>query len=369
MTEPIRVAQVVGKMVGGGVEAVVMNYYRHIDRSKVQFDFLVDSDSTLVPREEIESLGGRVFEIPPYQLVVEYQRELQRLFKEEGWKIVHSHINALSVFPLRAAKKAGVPVRIAHSHSTSGKGEFAKNVVKGFLKLFSTKYPTDLAACTEHAGKWLFGSSRFTVFNNAIDLNNFSFNPSIRDERRAELGATDDTLVLGNIGRFIPQKNQLFLLDVFKEVHAQNPDSILVICGDGKLRPQAEEKACSLGIASAVRFLGQISDVQDVYQSLDLFVLPSLYEGLGMVAIEAQASGLPCICSERVPNDVALSSRCSFVPLSMGVEGWSNAILAARRHILDRSDPHSSPGFESYDIFKASPKLEEYYLKQFETVN
>lgn len=152
MTEPVRVAQVVGKMVGGGVEAVVMNYYRHIDHSKVQFDFLVDSDSTLVPRDEIESLGGRVFEIPPYQHVVKYQRELQRLYKQEGWNIVHSHINALSVFPLRAAKKAGVPVRIAHSHSMSGKGEFAKNVVKGFLKLFSTRYPTNLAACTEHAG-------------------------------------------------------------------------------------------------------------------------------------------------------------------------------------------------------------------------
>lgn len=134
MANPIRVAQIVGKMNGGGVEAVVMNYYRHIDRSKVQFDFLVDSDSTLVPREEIESLGGRVFEIPPYQHVIEYQRELLRLFRQEGWKIVHSHINALSVFPLRAAKKAGVPVRIAHSHSTSGKGEYAKNALKTVRK-------------------------------------------------------------------------------------------------------------------------------------------------------------------------------------------------------------------------------------------
>lgn len=369
MTEPIRVAQVVGKMVGGGVEAVVMNYYRHIDRSKVQFDFLVDSDSTLVPREEIESLGGRIFEIPPYQHAIEYQRELQSLFTQEGWKIVHSHINTLSVFPLRAAKKAGVPVRIAHSHSTSGKGEFAKNALKGFLKLFSTRYSTDLAACTEYAGKWLFGSSHFTVFNNAIDLSSFSFNRSIRDEQRDGLGAQDDTLVLGNIGRFIPQKNQLFLLDVFKAVYAQNPDSILVICGDGKLRPQAEEKARSLGIASAVRFLGQISNVQDVYQALDLFVLPSLYEGLGMVAIEAQVSGLPCICSERVPNEVALSGRCSFVPLSAGIEGWSNAILTTRTDVVNRSDPQASLGLESYDIFRAAPKLEEYYLKLFETVN
>lgn len=159
------------------------------------------------------------------------------------------------------------------------------------------------------------------------------------------------------------------MLDVFKAVHAQNPDSILVICGDGKLRPQAEEKACSLGIASAVHFLGQMSDVQDIYQALDLFVLPSLYEGLGMVAIEAQASGLPCICSERVPNEVALSSRCSFVPLSTGVKGWSDAILAAHRDVVDRCDPHTSRAFESYDIFKAAPKLEKYYLKLSKTVN
>lgn len=189
MTEPIRVAQVVGKMVGGGVEAVVMNYYRHIDRSKVQFDFLVDSDSTLVPRDEIESLGGRVFEIPPYQHVVEYQRELQRLYKQEGWKIVHSHINALSVFPLRAAKKAGVPVRIAHSHSTSGKGEYAKNALKAVLKTQSNRYPTHRFACSKFAGEWLFGkASHFEVVYNAIDLERFRFNAEARAQARADLG-------------------------------------------------------------------------------------------------------------------------------------------------------------------------------------
>lgn len=188
MTEPIRVAQVVGKMVGGGVEAVVMNYYRHIDRSKVQFDFLVDADSTLVPREEIESLGGRVFEIPPYQHVVEYQRELQRLFKQEGWKIVHSHINALSVFPLRAAKKVGVPVRIAHSHSTSGKGEYAKNALKAVLKTQSNRYPTHRFACSRFAGEWLFGKdANFEVVYNAIDLDRFRFNAEARAQARADL--------------------------------------------------------------------------------------------------------------------------------------------------------------------------------------
>lgn len=189
MTNPIRVAQIVGKMNGGGVEAVVMNYYRHIDRSKVQFDFLVDSDSTLIPREEIESLGGRVFEVPPYQHVVEYQHELQRLFKQEGWKIVHSHINALSVFPLRAAKKAGVPVRIAHSHSTSGKGEYAKNTLKAVLKTQSNRYPTHRFACSKFAGEWLFGkAAHFEVVYNAIDLDRFCFNAEARAQARADLG-------------------------------------------------------------------------------------------------------------------------------------------------------------------------------------
>ncbi|MDN0055306.1 glycosyltransferase, partial [Collinsella ihumii] len=176
MDAPIRVAHVVGKMVGGGVEQVVMNYYRHIDRTCVQFDFIVDSDSTLVPREQIESLGGRVFIVPPYQHVIAYQKVLVDLFREQGWKIVHSHVNALSVFPLRAAKKAGVPVRISHSHSTAGRGEAAKNAAKALLRCFSNVYPTHRMACSRYAGEWLFGKGAdFEVMYNAIDLSRFCF--------------------------------------------------------------------------------------------------------------------------------------------------------------------------------------------------
>lgn len=235
MANPIRVAQIVGKMNGGGVEAVVMNYYRHIDRSKVQFDFLVDSDSTLLPREEIESLGGRVFEIPPYQHVIEYQRELHRLFKQEGWKIVHSHINALSVFPLRAAKKAGVPVRIAHSHSTSGKGEYAKNALKSVLKTQSNRYPTHLFACSKFSGEWLFGkAAHFEVVYNAIDLDRFRFNVEARAEARADLGLVGDQFVIGHVGRFTAQKNHAFLIDVFTEVAKRRDDAVLLLVGTGE---------------------------------------------------------------------------------------------------------------------------------------
>lgn len=236
---PIRVAQVMGKMLGGGVESVVMNYYRHIDRSKVQFDFLVDADSTRVPEEEIKALGGRVFRIPPYQHPLRYRKELVRLFREEHWPIVHSHINALSVFPLSAAKKAGIPVRIAHSHSTMGKGEFAKNLMKLALRPFSNLYPTERFACSEYAGKWLFGrDANFTVIPNAIELEKFHFDPVIRQETRKELGVADDMFLIGHVGRFMPQKNQAFLVDVLAELLMQEPNTMLAFVGDGPDRSE-----------------------------------------------------------------------------------------------------------------------------------
>lgn len=185
----IRVAQVMGYMGGGGVEQVVMNYYRHIDRSCVQFDFLVCEGSGIVPRAEIEGLGGRVFMVPGYKCLMRYMTELERLFCEERWLIVHSHVNALSVFPLRAAKRAGVPVRIAHSHSTAGKGETAKNAVKSVLKRFSNVYPTHRMACSRYAGEWLFGKGAdFEVVYNAIDLSRFLFDAEARAQARADLG-------------------------------------------------------------------------------------------------------------------------------------------------------------------------------------
>ena len=194
MSEPIRVAHVVGKMCGGGVEAVVMNYYRHIDRSRVQFDFLVSEGSTLVPREEIGSLGGRVFEVPPYQRPFAYARSLESLFADEGWPIVHSHVNALSVFPLRAAARAGVPVRIAHSHSTAGKDEPVKNALKRLLRTQANRYPTHRLACSRYAGEWLFGEGAgFDVLYNAIELDRFPFTAEVRAEARAATWASSAT--------------------------------------------------------------------------------------------------------------------------------------------------------------------------------
>ena len=222
--EKIIIAHIMGKWNGGGVESVVMNYYRNIDRNKIQFHFLCDEDSTDIPYEEIEKLGGKVIVIPPYQKLFKYQKELYRIFKENNYKIVHSHINALSVFPLRIAKKAKIPVRIAHSHSTSNKKEWKKNILKMILRPLSKLYANNYFACTEYAGKWLFGKKvverkELNVINNAIDLKKFEFNENIRKALREKLGIKDDTLIIGHVGRFMKQKNHEFLIEVFNEVY------------------------------------------------------------------------------------------------------------------------------------------------------
>ena len=281
----IIVAHIMGKWNGGGVESVVMNYYMNIDRNKIQFHFLCDEDSTDISYEEIEKLGGKVIVIPPYQKLFKYQKELYRIFKENNYKIIHSHINALSVFPLRIAKKAGVPIRIAHSHSTSNKKEWKKNILKMILRPFSKLYANNYFACTEYAGKWLFGEKvverkELNVINNAIDLKKFEFNENTREDLRKELGIKEDVLVIGHVGRFMKQKNHEFLIDVFEKAIKQDDNIYLILVGQGPLEDKIKEMAKEKGIEDKILFLGQRNDVNKLYQAMDIFVLPSLYEGL-----------------------------------------------------------------------------------------
>lgn len=306
--EPIRIAQIVGKWLGGGVEAVVMNYYRHLDHNKIQFDFICDDDSTNIPYDEIEKLGGKVILIPPYQKVFKYQKELRRVLRDGKYKIVHSHINTLSVFPLYAAKKVGVPVRIAHSHSTTNKKEWKKNLLKQVLRPFSKKYATNYMCCSELAGRWLFGDKAYDegkvyLLNNAIDLDKFKYDKKIRDKKRKELGIKEDTIVIGHIGRFVAQKNHTFLIDIFNQFHKKEKNSILLLAGQGPLQEEIKNKVRELGLDDSVRFLGQRNDANELYQAFDVFLLPSLYEGLPVVGVEAQASGLLCFFSDDMTKE------------------------------------------------------------------
>lgn len=360
----IRVAQIIGKWLGGGVESVVMNYYRNIDRNKIQFDFICDEDSTDIPYEEIEKMGGKVILIPPYQKIFKYHKELKRVLKEENYQIVHSHINTLSVFSLFAAKCAGVPVRIAHSHSTTNQKEKRKNLMKQILRPFSKIFATDYMCCSELAGRWLFGNKEYDkgnvyLLNNAIDLDKFKYDEKIRREKRNELNINDDTLVIGHVGRFVEQKNHKFLIDIFNEVYKQNKNSILLLVGQGPLMGEIKEKVKKFGIEDNVKFLGQRSDTAELYQAMDMFLFPSLYEGLGMVLIEAQASGLPCLASTEVPSIAKINNNFEFVDLHEDIKKWYESINKMLKMNEVRNDMKNVAN--GYDIKIEAKKIEKFY--------
>ncbi len=355
-----------GYMNGGGVEAVVMNYYRNIDRGRFQFDFVVCEGSCMVPRDEIESLGGRVFMIPAYIHALEYQKTLTALINEQGWRIVHSQNNALCAFPLYAAKKAGVPVRIAHSHSTSGRGETVKNALKAVLKTQSNRYPTHRLACSRLAGDWLYGDGAdYEVLRNAIDLSVFCPNEGDRAEMRAALGVREGQLLVGHIGRFMDQKNHAFLLEIFKEVLTLRPDAVLALAGEGPLFDVTKDKAFDLGIAESVRFLGTRSDAPSLYRAFDVFCLPSLYEGLPMVGVECQASGTPILASDAVTREAAMTSLMEFESLGSSPEAWARHLVAMRGRGFATGD---AEGLAAFDIKQAAKRLEEFYLTCLEEV-
>lgn len=365
--EPIRVAQIMGKWLGGGVESVVMNYYRNIDRNKVQFDFICDEDSKYIPKDEIEGLGGKVILIPPYQKPFKYHKELKRVLKEGKYKIVHSHISTMSFFSLWAAKSAKVPIRIAHAHSTTNKKEKKKNLMKQLLRPFSKVFANRYFCCSELAGRWLFGNKTYDqgkvyLLNNAIDVDKFKYDEKIRKEKRKELNIKDNQLVIGHIGRFVEQKNHRFLIDIFNEVHKQKENSILLLAGQGPLMREMKEKVKILGIEDSVKFLGQINDTYKLYQALDIFVLPSLYEGLPVVGVEAQATGLLCELSNDMTKETKVLDTTRFISLNTSAEEWATIILDDYSK-FKRHDTTSEITKNNFNIKNETSKLEnEYYL-------
>ena len=361
----IRVLHIVTDMNRGGLETMIMNYYRHIDRSRVQFDFLVHRSARAAYDDEIESLGGHIYRISGLNpLSLSYYHELDVFFKEHTeHKIVHSHLDCMSAYPLRAAKKAGVPVRIAHAHSTKQDNDW-KYIFKLISKKFITRYSTDLFACSKSAGKWMFGTDNVTVLNNAIDTEKYVFNPSIREEIRQRL-ELENSAVIGHVGRFSPVKNHDFIIEVFKSVKNMCPNSKLLLIGDGARKNEIQQKVDQLNLSSDVIFVGSSSNVDMYLQAMDVFVFPSHYEGLGIAAVEAQTAGLPCIVSDKVPSDCSVTSDLvSFLPLTAGAEKWAKLVyskLNTKR--TNRGEEVKSCG---YDIFSQSIKLEEFYKETYE---
>ena len=360
----IRILQVVTYMGRGGLETMLMNFYRHIDREKLQFDFLVHRSERAAYDDEIESLGGRIYRLP--QLVpwsAGYLTSLNNFFDEyPEYKVIHVHQDCLSSVILKAAKQHDIPVRIAHSHNAN-QDKNLKYPIKLWYKRSIPKYATNLFACGKDAGDWMFGGAPYKIINNAIDAASYTYSPETRLRVRTEL-ELDDRFVVGHVGRFNPQKNHTFLIEIFAALLKKEPNAVLLLVGNGDDMPKAEAKAQSLGIAEHVLFLGVRSDVADLMQAMDVFVFPSLYEGLGIVLIEAQASGMPCVVSDVIPSEAYLTDLVTSEKLSASPDTWAEKILEMRN--TPRTDRHAEIAAHGFDITTEAVKLQEFYLSAYE---
>lgn len=357
-----RVLQVVTLMNRGGLESMLMNYYRNIDRSKVQFDFLVHRKGEHDFTEEILSLGGKIYTVSSVNPLNTngYLYEMNNFFKQHNeYNIVHSHLDALSTYTLKYAKKHGVPFRIAHSHTTSQEKNW-KYLVKLYSRSVLKKYTTHLFSCGKEAGNWLYGKSDFQILNNAIDAKKFVYNPHLSNRVKKSLGI-NGKFIIGHIGRFTKEKNHDFLIEIFKKVYEKEKNSILLLIGAGDLKGKIRKKVEDLGLASVVKFLGVRSDIPDLLQAMDVFVFPSIYEGLPVTLVEAQASGLPCVISDAISKEVKITPNIKFVSLEHDSNTWSNHVLGYDGYV--RKNMYETICENGFDIEKNARRLENFYMK------
>ena len=328
-----RVLQIIGIVCGGGVEAVIMNYYRNIDRTQIQFDFVVDGYEKTYLDDEIEAMGGKVYHVEPYRKnIFRYMGQIYKIVREGHYEIVHSNMNTLSVFSLFPAWLAGAEQRILHNHSTAVKQEGKRSLMKQILRPFAPIFANRYAACSELAGNWMYGKEKMkrgdiTIIRNAIDLDQYAFSESTRAKYRQELGIGPDDFVIGHVGRFMFQKNHTFLIKIFREVKKVQHNAVLLLIGDGELRGKIEKQVQEYGLEDSVKFLGIRKDVQALYNAMDVFVLPSWYEGLPVVSVEAQANGLHCLFSKNVTAESGLTQSAEFIHLEDGAEVWAEKVL------------------------------------------
>lgn len=364
MQKPIRVLQVVPNMQAGGIETLIMNLYRNVDRSKIQFDFLVHYKGKFFYDDEIHKLGGKIYHLSVRDdnNIFKYLSDLNNFFKNHTeYKAVHGHMVSTAFFYLYFAKKYGVKLRIVHSHNTST-NDGMKGWTKAKLARLAPIFANQYFACGRDAGKYLYGSKRFQVFNNGIDLNKFKYNSEIREKYRKELGL-QNKFVVGHIGRFNKQKNHRFLIQIFNELQKIQPNAILLLVGDGELKNSIEEYVNKLGLKDKVKFLGLRKDTFNLYQAMDVFLLPSLFEGFPVVAVEAQDAGLPIFTSTNVTKDVEITPLVSFESLNESPKKW--AVDIKNKVYPKRKDYSSELSLVDYDIKKEAEKLTKFYSQVY----
>lgn len=368
---PIRVLQVLGGLDIGGAEAFVMNLYRIVDREKVQFDFIKHVSHKGVFEDEIAKMGGRIYQCPQYtgKNHFSYCKWWNHFFVEHPeYHVIHGHIRSTASIYLRIAKKHGL-VTIAHSHNTSN-GSGVSAIVKNIMQL-PIRYQADyLFACSDKAGKWLYGEKavmrpNYRMIPNGIDLERFAFNKERRDQMRQELGIAEGAFVLGHIGRITVPKNHKFLVELFAEYHKNELNSKLLLVGDGELFENVKQQVDQLGIGDAVIMAGSRTNTEDYYQAMDVFVFPSLWEGLPVSLVEAQANGLSCLVPDTLTKDVSVTDLISYLPLS-DKDFWFEAIDAARVRGHQGLSEGDQQGLLPFDAKNVAIDMQEFYLAQDE---
>lgn len=368
MKEPIRVLHVIGIMNRGGAETMIMNLYRQIDRGKIQFDFVEHTNERAIFDDEIERLGGRIYRCPQFTggNYLAYRKWWKSFFDNEGaeYAIVHGHIGSTAAIYLKEAKKRG-KYTIAHSHS-SGTDHSLGNMVFRMLSYNTRNIADYFLGCSKIAGTDRYGkkivesSGRFKVLPNAIDVDKYVYSPERRQRIRDELGYDQKQLLIGHVGRMTAEKNHTFILKIFKCISLTRSEARLILVGDGKLREELEKQVKKIGLSDKVSFLGVRSDVNDLMQAMDIFVFPSVYEGLPVTMVEAQAAGLPCVISDKVPMESIITKGLVTIrKLSDPPEEWANHILS--KETLPRADRSKEIKENGFDIKNTANWIEKFY--------
>lgn len=365
MESSIRVLHVFGSLDMGGSESRTMDIYRTIDRKKVQFDFAIHTSEEVFFSNEIESLGGKIFRFPRFngKNYFSYKKAWVNFLKENPkYKIIHGHQTSTGFIYLKVAKKNNIPLRIAHSRNSN-----KDNLIKKYTCKISRYYATNLFAVSKLAGVSEFGnkavrSGKVKIIPNAIDAMKYSYNPEVRKKKRKELGI-EDNFIICHIGRFHPQKNHKFLLDCFQYIKSKNNNVKLILIGDGPLKNDIQKEIFDRGIENSVILTGIRSDVPELLQAMDVLVFPSFYEGLPGVVLEAQASGLPCVISDTITDEVKITDLVEFVSLKESAKYWAEKTLTFQQD-LQRRNTFEEFVKEGYDIRSVAKWYEEFYLNQ-----
>lgn len=350
----------------GGIESFIMNLYRNIDRNKVQFDFLEDHNlGEFIYEDEIEQMGGRVFRVL-YSKKENYEKSKNCLidFLKEHPEIVgiHVHANFFYASLLKDAKKAGLPIRILHSHNSSqDENEGVKKKIRNFIvKRDINKYPSDYFTCSDLATKYMFPKKESIWIKNGIDVDKFDYDVEIRNKIRADIGIKDET-VIGFVGNLREQKNPFFVIDIFEKYYHSNNKSKLIIIGEGKFEDKLKLYVKEKQLENNVLFIGMVSNVNEYYQAMDAFLLPSLYEGLPVVLVEAQTSGLPCFVADNITRQIKVTDNIKYISIDDKPEEWAKIIQGTLDTFKRQSNKKEvcNAGFYMKDVAK---QVENYYL-------